>query len=716
MIASTNFHRCLFPQSIAIAIGLVCGCSAWVSAADPARQPSEQWPTLPKTDDTVEIPAQEWPARPGPRTVRAQIYYPRGELANVTNKTGLMLTLHNWGGEHCVGTASPRTLADRLNVIALCVNYLQSGPKDSIEGPEPYDHGYLQALDALRSLWLVRQRLIEQRQPFDDGRIFATGGSGGGNVALMANKLAPRTFVGVVDLCGMKKLSADVAFNLPGGSELNARWSRNPESRAWLSSDAQDLRFLAHPEHLTVMRELGNQAKVIVVHGVDDTTCPIREAQELVEAMRKAKLAIEPHYVDRARVDQARVEERVFTGTGHTLGDRTQIVLQVAEHYLATGGAQSLRREGRTDFEHGDELVRYRTSAGEFVVSYRDGFPVGRFEPDSKPVAYHDHHDVLHVIDSNGERQAVRSLDDWQVRRQHILANWQLVAGVMPGAAFKVPLDVHVTDEGRVGSITRRKLSFQSDPFDRVPAWLLIPEHEPGMKLPAMLCLHQTTPQGKDETVGLAGRESMHYGLELAQRGYIVLCPDYPSFGEYAYEFASNPEYVSGTLKAVWDNRRAVDLLTSMAEVDAERIGVIGHSLGGHNAIFTAMWEPRLKVIVSSCGFTRLDRDDLPSWSGPRYMPRIVSQFKNDRLQLPFDFPELVATLAPRPFFACAATQDDDFDVRGVREVIAEAGKVYKLFESPQKLQADYPQGPHEFPEAARKRAYEFIDQHLRAK
>ncbi len=57
-----------------------------------------------------------------------------------------MLTLHNWGGTDCVGTASPVVLARKLNVVAICVNYLQSGQVDSIQGPEPYDFGYLQDL------------------------------------------------------------------------------------------------------------------------------------------------------------------------------------------------------------------------------------------------------------------------------------------------------------------------------------------------------------------------------------------------------------------------------------------------------------------------------------------------------------------------------------------------------------------------------------------
>jgi dienelactone hydrolase len=448
-----------------------------------------------------------------------------------------------------------------------------------------------------------------------------------------------------------------------------------------------------------------------VVHGVDDATCPFAEAQELVQALRTAKLSVAPHFIDKSRVDG-----RVFTSSGHALGDRTEIVFQVAGAYLAESGEQALRRTGRTDFDLRDDQVRYRTPSGEFVISYRAGYPVGRFEADPPPSAYKEHQDLTHYYDSSGLRRDIRTAEDWLTRRQHILKHWQAVAGKLPGESFRVPLHTKVIEDTRVGSLTRRKISFQSDPFDRVTAWLLIPAHDEGTRLPAMLCLHQTTPHGKDEAAGLAGGESMHYGLELAQRGYVVLCPDYPSFGEHPYDFAANPEFASGTLKAVWDNRRAVDLLSTLAEVDPERIGVIGHSLGGHNAIFTALWEPRLKVVVSSCGFTRFGRDDVPSWNGPRYMPRIATVFANDAERLPFDFTELIAALAPRPFLASAATGDDDFDVRGVREVMAAARGIYKLQGSERHLQEEYPDGPHDFSQAARKRAYEFLDQHLRAK
>ncbi|MBI2479474.1 MAG: hypothetical protein HYV60_12830, partial [Planctomycetia bacterium] len=199
---------------------------------------------LPLRNDYVFVPAQSWPHQPGPRHVRTSIYYPAGKLENVNGQTGIMLTLHNWGGEDCVGTASPQSLADRLNVVAVCVNYLQSGRKASIEDPEPYDFGFLQSLDALRALAFVRTGLRQAERVYDDGRLFCTGGSGGGNVTLMANKLAPRTFACIIDMCGMKKLSNDIAFHEPGGSSLNARWSRDPNSPNFFPADEHELRFV----------------------------------------------------------------------------------------------------------------------------------------------------------------------------------------------------------------------------------------------------------------------------------------------------------------------------------------------------------------------------------------------------------------------------------------------------------------------------------------
>src|SRR5690606_33790308 len=113
---------------------------------------------------------------------------------------------------------------------------------------------------------------------------------------------------------------------------------------------------------------------------------------------------------------------------------------------------------------------------------------------------------------------------------------------------------------------------------------------------------------GKVEPAGLGGNPNLHYALHLAQRGYITLAPDYPSFGEYEYDFEPKHGYRSGSMKAIYDNIRAIDVLQSLPAVDDERIGCIGHSLGGHNTMFTMFFDERIKVGVSNCGFTRFHK------------------------------------------------------------------------------------------------------------
>jgi len=328
------------------------------------------------------------------------------------------------------------------------------------------------------------------------------------------------------------------------------------------------------------------------------------------------------------------------------------------------------------------------------------------------PIEYPDHTDLTYTLDHKGTKTPIRTPADWEVRRGHILDNMARVMGPFPGKPHRVPLDVKLIEEVKVGNLTRRKVTYQSDATDRVPAYIFLPADKPPAKIPALLALHQTTQLGRDEPAGL-GTQDMAYGLELAQRGYVVIVPDYPSFGEHKYDFAKSG-YASGSMKAVWDNVRAVDLLTSLPEVDTDRIGVIGHSLGGHNALFTALYDPRLKAVVSNCGFSSMRKDDLPSWSGPVYMPRIKSEFGNDVSKLPFDFHEVVAAIAPRAVLAIAAEKDNDFDASGVRDVMAAAAVVYKLHKAEDRLSAHYPKGPHAFPPDARKIAYEFLDKHLK--
>jgi pimeloyl-ACP methyl ester carboxylesterase len=324
---------------------------------------------------------------------------------------------------------------------------------------------------------------------------------------------------------------------------------------------------------------------------------------------------------------------------------------------------------------------------------------------------YPDKTNLLVLRDDDGKETPITTPQQWAKRREHILANMQLVMGPLPDDSRKVPLDIKVTDTVETKKYVRKKLTYAGEKGDRVPAYLLIPVGVKG-KVPAVLCLHQTVKIGKDEPVGLGERENLRYAVHLAERGYVTLAPDYPSFGEYTYDFARS-EYKSGSMKAIWNNIRAVDLLCSLPEVDSERIGCIGHSLGGHNTMFTAVFDPRIKASVSNAGFTSFPKyykGNLKGWTSDRYMPLIASKYESKPEKVPFDFTEVVAAIAPRAFLASAPLHDDNFEVSGVRDVIAAARPVYELLDAKDKLQANYPDCKHDFPEESRKVAYEFLD------
>ena len=389
-------------------------------------------------------------------------------------------------------------------------------------------------------------------------------------------------------------------------------------------------------------------------------------------------------------------------------------------HAISLGGPAGVGLDPKADDLDGDgdvDLVVAGRSGlfwFENLLVSKDGETVDT-PAEARTPTYADHSKLMVYKDQAGEEHPVKTPDDWALRRAHILANVQTVMGPLPDPSRRVPLDVKILEEQPTDGYTRIKLTFAAEQGDRVPAYLLMP-NDIQDTAPAMLCLHQTTGIGKGEPAGLGGRPTLHYAHELAARGYVCIVPDYPSFGDYQYDFKQG-DYVSGSMKAIWNNHRAVDLLLTLPQVNPDRIGCIGHSLGGHNSIFTAAFDQRIRAVVSSCGFTAFAdyyKGNLAGWTSDRYMPRIRDVHQNDPAKMPFDFHELVGALAPRPFFVNAPVGDSNFEVSGVKKVIASAQEVYELRKAGKKLVAVYPDSAHDFPDAVREQAYEWLDRWLK--
>ena len=313
--------------------------------------------------------------------------------------------------------------------------------------------------------------------------------------------------------------------------------------------------------------------------------------------------------------------------------------------------------------------------------------------------------------------------------RLRILTNMEKVMGKLPRREKNLPFDLQITDSIIEDNFTRYNLTLNVTDKERLPVYLYIPK-QIGIpkKLPAMLVLHGTHALGKGVVDGQGDKPNRAHARELAERGYVVIAPDYPSFGDLKDHDFENDRYKSATMQAIVNHMRCIDFLQSRADVDPERIGVIGHSLGGHNSMFVSAFDERIKVTVSSCGWTQFEYYNigeegskkyggrLGPWAQTRYMPLIRSKYDLDARKIPFNFSDIIAAIAPRAFFSVSPLRDANFDYKGVELGILKVKPVYDSLGIPDKLQIRYPNAEHDFPVESRIEAYAFIDKILNFK
>lgn len=226
------------------------------------------------------------------------------------------------------------------------------------------------------------------------------------------------------------------------------------------------------------------------------------------------------------------------------------------------------------------------------------------------------------------------TVEQWKQWRADLRQKVMELAGLTPPPeACDLAADVLERVELPEDRLAREKVAYQSSPEVWVPAWVLRPLEPTTRRLPAVLALHGHGGRwGKDQVAGVIGendsvrksidRYNYDFGRQFAKRGYVVLCPDAFGFGERIAGWeetdkrprgydpcdrASNKAALLGfslTGMTIWDDRRGIDYLQSRPDVDAQRIGVAGFSLGGRRATYLSAVDerPRATIISGSLG------------------------------------------------------------------------------------------------------------------
>jgi len=317
----------------------------------------------------------------------------------------------------------------------------------------------------------------------------------------------------------------------------------------------------------------------------------------------------------------------------------------------------------------------------------------------------------------NGQTKIATNRRHWERRRLEALEGMHQVTGPLPGKEKRCQLEVVIDQQTDLGSYIRWAITYSSEPRSRTTAFVCIPKTAlNGKKARGVLCLHPTDNEaGYKVVVGLGGRPHRQYAAELAERGFVTISPSYPQLAQYQPDI-EGLGYASGTMKAIWDNIRALDILDALPAVHKGAYAAIGHSLGGHNAIYTAVHDDRIQVIVSSCGFDSfLDYygGNIKGWVQLRYMNRMADYLGKPE-NVPFDFYELLAALAPRPVFINAPLRDHNFAHASVDRIRDAALPIFGLYNAAANIRVEHPDSDHDFPDPVRYAAYDWIGARLR--
>jgi len=217
----------------------------------------------------------------------------------------------------------------------------------------------------------------------------------------------------------------------------------------------------------------------------------------------------------------------------------------------------------------------------------------------------------------------------------------------------------------------RMRISYTGQEGDQIPAFLLMPDGE-GL-FAAVLVHHQHNSQrhfGKSEVCGLVGDPLQAFGPALARQGMVVLAPDSICFedrrrnrgGTEPDEAADVAQHYNemcdrllngDTLmrKVLSDSAQGISLLRTHPQIDAENIGILGHSYGGNTVLFHGALDERIYFACSS-GAACSYQYKLTHQIGielaeviPGFIPR-------------YDIQDLLACFAPRQMLIVSATED----------------------------------------------------------
>ena len=190
----------------------------------------------------------------------------------------------------------------------------------------------------------------------------------------------------------------------------------------------------------------------------------------------------------------------------------------------------------------------------------------------------------------------ITALDDWRRRREQLRAGWLEFLGAYVPERGVVP-KLEVVEEDGVQGVLRQRVRYEVEPGWPVEAYLLKPANV-SRPCPGAVVLHSTTKNTIRQPAGVEGEPEKAFGLKLAQRGFVAICPRCFLWSEdlsipyqkHVERFRAAHPGSRGMAKMLYDAVVAVDILCSLPEVDSKRLAAVGDSLAPKRLCIWRRW------------------------------------------------------------------------------------------------------------------------------
>ena len=232
-------------------------------------------------------------------------------------------------------------------------------------------------------------------------------------------------------------------------------------------------------------------------------------------------------------------------------------------------------------------------------------------------------------------------------------------------------------------------------------------------KLPLVIYLH-----GYSYATGYH-RRSMSIIRHFTEKGFAVLALDMIGFGtriEEALHFYDRYPHWSVMGKMVADTRSVInDACTRMPFIDSNKIFIVGYSLGGTVALFTAALDDRVKGAAVVSAFSSL-RNDNTGTEGIRHFSELhgliprLGFFVGHEDRIPIDFDDILACIVPRSLLIIAPSRDRDHTITSVQNMVAPVSALYKQKQASDKITFEQPDTFNHFPDGLQEEVIEWTE------